>query len=77
MNPSLYTKPVDQLMREGKISVHYKSFRKEGFDKLGQPEYKAVTEWWGAYCHKRMSVNGEGATPREAIIDLYKKLDHA
>lgn len=66
MNPNLYTKSVEQLMVEGKISIYYQL-------QFNEEKQKSESSW-GAYSAKSFKTNGHGDTPREAIIDLYKKL---
>jgi len=62
----IYIKPLEQILVEGKISIYY------------QPNFNAETgekePYWGCYSLKKLSVNGRGATPKEAVVDLYKKL---
>lgn len=71
MNTEIYTKSVEQLMTEGKISLWYMGFVPDGMDTLGQQKFKKG-DWWKAYIGG--SKDGQGATPRAAIIDLEKKL---
>jgi hypothetical protein len=77
MNPDWYIKPVEQLMLEGKIGVIHYSLRPAGENKWGQPKKEHADQWWIAekLLPKGGWVTGEGQTPREAIIDLYKNLE--
>lgn len=66
MDADLYIKSVEKLMVDGKISVYYQVHFND--------ETKQKEASWGAYALQKLNVNGKGETPREAIIDLYKKL---
>jgi hypothetical protein len=66
MNADLYTKSVEELMVEGKISLY---FQLHFNDETQKSEHS-----WGAYPLRKMNINGKGETPRAAIIDLYNKL---
>jgi hypothetical protein len=73
MNPDLYSKPVDQLMEEGKISISYYPIVPGEPNQWGQVQSKSG-ENWVAQVRKPRFIEGSGPTPRQAIIDLYKKL---
>ena len=66
MNADLYSKPIEQLMVEGKISIYYQLDFNE--------DTKKTQYSWGAYALRKLDTNGKGDTPRDAIIDLYKQL---
>ena len=67
MNPDLYTKSVERLLVDGKISLaHVPSI-------IG-PNAKEEYMEWRASVYQPKLVSGEGMTPRDAIIDLYKNL---
>jgi hypothetical protein len=71
----IYVRPLDEILMAGKISVTFYPF-KPGFEnKWGQPVSKGVDQWWRAEMRSQNKyVEGQGETPRLAIVDLYKKL---
>jgi hypothetical protein len=75
MNSDLYTKSVEELIIAGLICLSPIGMRTET-DAFGQPHEVVVKDgqWWKACRWPNFHISGEGATPREAIIDLYKKL---
>jgi hypothetical protein len=73
MNTALYTKSVEQLMLEGKISISYYPIVPGEENQWGQKQIKSG-ENWIARINKPRFLEGNGETPLEAIISLYKKL---
>ncbi len=69
----MYSKPLEQIIEQGKIWLTCYNFKPDGTDSLGMPKQKRGI-WWKANLSEKLSVIGEGETPREAIINLYNKL---
>jgi hypothetical protein len=73
MNTSFYTLSLEELMERYQIWFSCYPMKKSKTDKLGMPYYESSIEW-RALMGTKLSVEGRGTTPREAVIDLSKKL---
>lgn len=68
----VYTKPIEQIITEGKICLSPTGIKTIITD-LGH-DYEVVPNWWKAQKWGKFEIAGEGETPRAAIIDLYNKM---
>jgi hypothetical protein len=64
----------EQLVRL-KATLVYQSFKRNGADELGMPKWLYGINWWVASTVTPKKTQGEGATPREAVLKLYKSLE--
>jgi hypothetical protein len=71
----LYIKALEQILVEGQIWLHPYAFKPGGTDEWDRPKKITTDKWWLATARiNNRRKEGQGETPREAIIDLYKEL---
>lgn len=74
MKTDLYTRPLEELMVDGKVSISYYPIVPDGVNEWGQKKIK-LGENWIAEVSKPKHTEARGETPREALIALHKQLD--